>query len=151
MAACRVGNRTVLMATRTSSGYRVSSVTKGTLRAGLVGKLLPLLLWPMLTPLPRLVFGIGVGVTIIVAIVIVTMVTMAMLIVAMPAIPCHSGANMMVSTSAPDRRDLPRWRLRISVIFRRWTMEDLGDQSGLPCGRQCHDAARLGKAQLWRT
>ena len=60
------------------------------------------------------------------SIVIVTMVAMAMLIVAMPAIPCHTGANMMVSTSAPDRRDLPRWRLRISVIFRRWTMEDLG-------------------------
>jgi hypothetical protein len=148
----------MLMATRTSSGYRVSSVTKGTLRAGLVGKLLLLLLWPMLTPLPLLVavvvgvvFGIGVVVTIIVAIVIVTMVAMAMLIVAMPAISCHSGTNMMVSTSAPDRRDLPRWRLRISVIFRRWTMEDLGDQSGLQCGRQCHDAARLGKAQLWRT
>jgi hypothetical protein len=88
----------------------------------------------MLTPLPLLVavvvgvvFGVGVVVTIIVAIVIVTMVAMAMLIVAMPAIPCQTGANMMVSTSAPDRRDLPRWRLRISVIFRSWTMEDLGD------------------------
>jgi hypothetical protein len=86
--------------------------------------LLLLLLWPMLTPLPLLVavvvgvvFGVGVVVTNIVAIVIVTMVAMAILIVAMPAIPCHSGANMMVSTSAPDRRDLPRWRLRISVIF----------------------------------
>jgi uncharacterized membrane protein len=74
----------------------------------------------MSTPLPLLVgssfgmvFGVGIGVvvTIIVTVVLVTVAT-AILIVAMAGHHDHSAANMTVSTSAPDRRDLPRWRLR---------------------------------------
>jgi hypothetical protein len=119
----------------------------------LVCKLLLLSLLPMSTPLPLVVavivgvvFGVGVSVTIIVAIVIVTMVAMAMLIVAMPA-------NMMVSTSAPDSGDLPRWRLRISVIFRRLEIDDgnLGDhiwfamRTAVP---RCHGLARRSCGDL---
>jgi hypothetical protein len=53
------------------------------------------------------VVGVAVVVvTIIVAVVMVTMVAMAVLIVASPAIACHSDADMMV-TCAADRRDLP--------------------------------------------
>jgi hypothetical protein len=41
---------------------------------------------------------------------------------------------------------------RISVIFRRWAMEDLGDHI-LVCNADgsARDAVQLGKAQLWRS
>jgi hypothetical protein len=53
-----------------------------------------------------LLVAVVVGVVVGVAVVIVTMVAMAGLIVASPAIACHSDADMM-ATCAPDRRDLP--------------------------------------------